>query len=166
VLRAGLERCRMPGVARIFAMARQTVALWLKTHGRTITRCQRDPSACGSRRCPRSGCASGVVCRRKSTNGGCGQRCAAQHGRVWHSSSVIEAKRPVFVSGRRSRRSTNTAHGSRDCWHAYQHVFPAETHHCVGKETGETAHMERWNNTLPQRLGGYVRQTFSFSRVR
>ena len=50
-------------------------------------------------------------------------------------------------------------HTFSDFWHAYQHVFPAETHHCVGKETGETAHMERWNNTLRQRVGRYVRQT-------
>jgi len=55
-------------------------------------------------------------------------------------------------------------HTFSDFWAAYQHVFPAETHHCVGKETGETAHMERWNNTLRQRVGRYVRQTLSFSK--
>ena len=55
-------------------------------------------------------------------------------------------------------------HTFSDFWHAYQHVFPAETHCCVGKETGETAHMERWNNTLRQRVGRYVRQTLSFSK--
>ena len=32
VLRACLERCSLRGVARIFAMARQTVARWLKAH--------------------------------------------------------------------------------------------------------------------------------------
>ena len=32
VLRACLERCSLRGVARIFAIARQTVALWLKAH--------------------------------------------------------------------------------------------------------------------------------------
>ena len=31
-----------------------------------------------------------------------------------------------------------------DFWEAYAAVFPVETHRCVGKETGETAHMERW----------------------
>jgi insertion element IS1 protein InsB len=40
-----------------------------------------------------------------------------------------------------------------DFWHAYHYVFPAETHRCVGKETGETARLERWNNTLHQRVG-------------
>jgi transposase-like protein len=32
VLRACLERCSLRGVARIFTMARQTVARWLKAH--------------------------------------------------------------------------------------------------------------------------------------
>jgi IS1 family transposase len=34
----------------------------------------------------------------------------------------------------------------------------------VGKETGETAHMERWNNTLRQRLGRFVRKSLSSSK--
>jgi IS1 family transposase len=49
-------------------------------------------------------------------------------------------------------------------WAASKQVFPAETQCCVGKETGETAHIERWNNTLRQRVGRYVRQTLSFSK--
>ena len=51
-----------------------------------------------------------------------------------------------------------------DFWDAYQKVWPAETHHAVGKDTGETAHIERWNNTLRQRLARYVRKTLSFSK--
>ena len=35
----------------------------------------------------------------------------------------------------------------------------------VGKETGETAHVERWNCTLRQRLGQITRETFSFSKT-
>jgi hypothetical protein len=44
-------------------------------------------------------------------------------------------------------------------------VIPQEQHTAVGKETGETAHVERWNNTLRQRLARFVRMTLSFSRV-
>ena len=51
-----------------------------------------------------------------------------------------------------------------DFWEAYQKVFPAESHHSVGKETGQTAHVERWNNTLRQRLARFVRKTLSFSK--
>ena len=49
-------------------------------------------------------------------------------------------------------------------WDAYAKVFPKETHRSVGEETGETAHMERWNNTLRQRNARYVRKTLSFSK--
>ena len=52
----------------------------------------------------------------------------------------------------------------RDFWQAYQNVIPSEQHHAVGKESGETAHIERFNNTLRQRLGRFVRKTLSFSK--
>ena len=48
-------------------------------------------------------------------------------------------------------------------WSAYQAVTPSEQHCPVGKETGETAHIERWNNTLRQQLARFVRKTLSFS---
>jgi IS1 family transposase/transposase-like protein len=51
-----------------------------------------------------------------------------------------------------------------DFWRAYAAVLPSETHQCVGKETGQTAHQERWYCTLRQRLARYVRQTLSFSK--
>ena len=50
-----------------------------------------------------------------------------------------------------------------DVWRALQ-CLPAATHHLVGKETGETAHIERLNNTLRQRLSRPVRKTRSFSK--
>jgi insertion element IS1 protein InsB len=55
-------------------------------------------------------------------------------------------------------------HTFSDFWSASRQVFPVETHRCVDKERGETAHMERWNKTLRQRIGRYVRQTLSFSK--
>jgi insertion element IS1 protein InsB len=51
-----------------------------------------------------------------------------------------------------------------DFWAAYAAVIPEEQHFAVGKETGETAHVERWNNTLRQRLARFVRMTLSFSK--
>ncbi len=43
-------------------------------------------------------------------------------------------------------------------------IIPEEQHEAVGKETGQTAHVERWNNTLRQRLARFVRCTLSFSK--
>ncbi len=53
-----------------------------------------------------------------------------------------------------------------DFWDTYRAVFGilGAEHESVGKETGETAHVERWNNTLRQRLARFVRKTLSFSR--
>ena len=55
-------------------------------------------------------------------------------------------------------------HCFTDFWAAYAVVIPEEQHTAVGKETGETAHVERWNNTLRQRLARFVRMTLSFSK--
>lgn len=44
-------------------------------------------------------------------------------------------------------------------------MIPAEQHEAVGKESGKTDHVERWNNTLRQRLGQFVRKTLSFSKL-
>ncbi len=57
-----------------------------------------------------------------------------------------------------------SGHCFTDFWAAYQAVIPEEQHTAVGKETGETAHVERWNNTLRQRLARFVRKTLSFSK--
>ena len=51
-----------------------------------------------------------------------------------------------------------------DFWKTSAAVLPEKTHRSVGKETGQTAHMERWNNTLRQRVGRFVRETLSFSK--
>ncbi len=55
-------------------------------------------------------------------------------------------------------------HCFTDFWAAYAAVIPSNQHTAVGKETGETAHVERWNNTLRQRLARFVRMTLSFSK--
>ena len=51
-----------------------------------------------------------------------------------------------------------------DYWLAYDEVFPRRTHRLCGKGAGETCHVERWNCTLRQRLGRFVRKTLSFSK--
>jgi len=51
-----------------------------------------------------------------------------------------------------------------DFWSAYEQVLPSKRHQAVGKETGKTSLIERFNNTLRQRVGRLVRKTSSFSK--
>ena len=51
-----------------------------------------------------------------------------------------------------------------DHWEAYKSILPRKRHCAVGKETGLTSYIERFNNTLRQRVSRLVRQTLSFSK--
>ncbi len=51
-----------------------------------------------------------------------------------------------------------------DHWKAYRGIFPATRHRVVGKGTGKTNHIERFNNTLRQRIARLGRKTLSFSK--
>jgi insertion element IS1 protein InsB len=51
-----------------------------------------------------------------------------------------------------------------DFWNAYQQILPTKRHKAVGKESGQTSHIERFNNTLRQRVSRLVRDTLSFSK--
>ena len=51
-----------------------------------------------------------------------------------------------------------------DCWQSYRAVLPSQRHRSVGKESGPTNHIERFNCTLRQRVSRLVRKTLSFSK--
>ncbi len=51
-----------------------------------------------------------------------------------------------------------------DFWKAYSAIFPTKRHKAVGKETGKTSHIERFNCTMRQRISRLVRKTLSFSK--
>jgi insertion element IS1 protein InsB len=59
-----------------------------------------------------------------------------------------------------------------DFWAAYGAVLPSQRQmpsatlreRAVGKETGKTSYIERFNNTLRQRVSRLVRKTLSFSK--
>ena len=52
-----------------------------------------------------------------------------------------------------------------DFWEAYSVIFPAKRHKAVGKESGKTHKIERFNCTLRQRVSRWVRKTLSFSKT-
>jgi len=81
----------------------------------------------------------------------------------------------VYV-GSRSRRSAKRLWQSlppvyRQCavcytdfWDAYAQVLPSKRHRPVGKDSGKTNYIERFNNTLRQCVGRLVRKALSFSK--
>jgi len=82
----------------------------------------------------------------------------------------------VFVVGDRSKESCRRLwkrilyfyRGKRsfsDFWESYKHIFDPKFHKCVGKETGETNHVERLFCTIRQWLQRMSRKTLAFSKV-
>ena len=51
-----------------------------------------------------------------------------------------------------------------DFWSAYDEIFPPSRHQAVGKKSGKTNLIERFNCTLRQRISRLVRETLSFSK--
>jgi len=97
--------------------------------------------------------------------------------KVWVWLALCRQTRQVvaFVTGDRSRatcerlwqavpESYKESTCYSDFWEAYQKVIPQDQHEATGKEEGETCHVERWINTLRQRLSRFVRKTLSFSK--
>ncbi len=78
-----------------------------------------------------------------------GDRSADTCRRLWHSLPADYRKRAIIYT---------------DEYESYASVFPATRHRPVPKESGETNHIERFNNTLRQWCANLVRKTLSFSR--
>lgn len=96
----------------------------------------------------------------------------------WVWIALCRQTRQVVACFRRGDRSAESARALRarlppdyrcratrsDYWLAYDETFPRRTHRSCGKRAGETCHVERWNRTLRQRLGRFVRKTRSLSK--
>ena len=99
--------------------------------------------------------------------------------KVWIWLALCRETRQVvaFVAGDRSRATRERlwreiparykkATCYSDLWEAYRGVIPEDRHEATGKKEGETCRVERWINTLRQRLSRLVRKTLSFSKSR
>jgi len=164
VLKAYRERMSLRGIERVFEVCRQTVIKWLQAYVdvlphllETLLPAQQDDvlevdelwsfvAKKSQKRwlwtaiCRRTGQLVAFVI---------GDRSEATCRRLWQA--IPPAYQPC--------------QSFSDFWKAYANVFPQVTHQCVGKETGQTAHQERWYNTLRQWLGRYTRKTLSFSKL-
>jgi insertion element IS1 protein InsB len=93
---------------------------------------------------------------------------------VWIALARHTRRVVAYVIGERSERtcrrlwetipeSYKGGYCYSDLCEAYGTVIPRECHEAVSKESGELAHVQRWNNTLRQRMARFVRKTLSFS---
>lgn len=162
ILAAYHERPSMRGIERMFGVARQTLAEWLKKAAEqeritdTLLPAQTDDQL------ELDEVWSFVLTRKNKR---------------WLWTALCRRTRQIvaFVIGDRSEVTCRKLwkqipEGYQRCctfsdfWEAYQLVFPSETHRSVGKDSGQTNHIERWNNTLRQWNARYVRKTLSFSK--
>lgn len=164
ILRAYHERSSLRGLERTFGVRRQTVSKWLKKSDQlpplVATLVASDPddvleldemwSFVGNKQNKRWIWIA--LCRqtRQVVSYFIGDRSEESCWRLWHWIPASYRHCQTFS----------------DFWETYQAVFGTlgTDHQSVGKESGETAHVERWNNTLRQRIGRFVRKTLSFSK--
>ncbi|MBP7689336.1 MAG: IS1 family transposase [Thermoflexales bacterium] len=163
ILRAYQERSSMRGIQRTFGVARTTLARWLKQTAATQpTVAETLDAVRGDNVLELDELWSFVTSKDN-------QRW------VWIAFCRRTRQVVAFFSGDRSAAScrklwARLPDAYRNCrtfsdfWNAYQNVFVTGNHRSVGKESGETHHVERWNNTLRQRLARFVRKTLSFSK--
>ena len=151
VLRALHERASLRGVERIFHVCRQTIAKWIvkKVHSLPPLRATLSPAQ-----------SDDIL---ELDEMWTFVRCKKEKRWLWTVQCRRTRKIIAFFIGDHSKKSCKKlwarvpyeyrrCHSFSDFWAAYQ-VLPHATHKCVGKETGQTAHMERWYGTLRQRLG-------------
>jgi insertion element IS1 protein InsB len=95
---------------------------------------------------------------------------------IWIAMDATSRQVIAFHVGDRSRRSAKLLwakipHTYRqhamfytDQYVAYEGVIPAAQHRAITKLARKTNHIERFNNTLRQRVSRLVRETLSFSK--
>jgi insertion element IS1 protein InsB len=95
---------------------------------------------------------------------------------IWIAMDAISRQVIAFHVGDRSRRSAKRLwakipmayrqHATfyTDQYVVYEGVIPAAQHRAISKLARKTNHLERFNNTLRQRVSRLVRETLSFSK--
>jgi insertion element IS1 protein InsB len=96
---------------------------------------------------------------------------------IWIAMDATTRQVIAFHVGDRSRESGKKLWGNiplayreqamfhTDQYDVYKGVIPAEQHRAITKQARKTNHIERFNNTLRQRVSRLVRETLSFSKT-
>jgi len=163
VLGAARERVSLRGIERIFRVCRQTVAKWIQSQFKKL------PVIADTLLLYEVG-------------------DVLEIDELWSCVGEKDHKRWVWLAlCRRTRQIVAFYIGKRDddaarqleqripypytlCpmytdqYAAYESILPEHLHWPKEKKSGATSHIERWNNTLRQRLARFVRKTLSFSK--
>ena len=163
ILTAYQERVSMRGLERIFAVPRQQVAVWIREHVQALPTIKETLLPAHPTDVLELDEAWSFVLKKANKR--------------WLWTAMCRRTRQIlaFVIGDRSAKTCRRLwkripEAYRNClvysdfWKAYQQVIPDDQHIAVGKDSGETNHMERWYCTLRQRQARYVRKTLSFSK--
>ena len=163
ILTAYQERVSMRGLERIFSISRQQVAIWIKEHVREMPPLKETILPYQSGDALELDEAWSFVFKKANKR--------------WLWTAMCRRTRQIiaFAIGDRSEKTCRRLWkriplvyrgciAYSDFWKAYQNVIPTGQHIPVGKDSGETSHMERWYCTLRQRQARYVRKTLSFSK--
>ncbi|HEY4388835.1 MAG TPA: IS1 family transposase [Ktedonobacteraceae bacterium] len=107
---------------------------------------------------------AGRLCSKKPTTPGFGSHAAATHGKWSPLQLEIGVKRHVSGCGRPFQKGIATGNTSRISGRLTPQCFPRNHISPWGKRWEKPRVLERWNNTLRQRLARFVRMTWSFSK--
>jgi len=105
-----------------------------------------------------------AMSRSGATRCGRGRRCARRTRQIVAYVNGDRSEKACRELWDRIPKAYRACRTFSDSWKPYASVFSEGLHRSVGKESGETAHMERWDNTLRQRVGRMTRKTLSFSK--
>lgn len=163
VLRAAQERVSLRGIERIFGVCRQTVARWIR---QTVWQLpvvvdtlldyevgdvlEADELWSFVLNKAQKRWLWLALCRRTRQIIAfyIGKRDANAAGQLWQRIPYPYTLCPIYT----------------DHYEAYPSALPERQHWAKDKQSGATAHIERWNNTLRQRLARFGRKTLSFSK--
>jgi insertion element IS1 protein InsB len=164
VQRALLERVSLRGIGRIFQMSRRTVMRWLHEWRQHLT--SLDETLLPMQ--------AGDVLELDELWSFVGNKTNQQ----WLWLALCRRTRQVvaYYVGNRSETSAlhlwrhlprdyAACHSFSDQLAAYAAIFDHKRHQSVPKSAGQTNHVERWFNTLRQRLARFTRKTLAFSKT-
>ncbi len=170
ILDAYFERPSMRGIARIFHISRNTLSAWLKEEAEKqpdLSHTLTDVPSTGD-----------VLEYDELQPHGRPRFCKKKDQKRWLWTVISRQTRKIiaFFIGDHSLASCQQLwqriderfryqQSFSDFWQAYNFIFEQTgQHQLVGKESGQTNHMERWNNTIRQWVGRLTRKTLAFSK--